>query len=161
MRSLPRGIRLKAFSPILLVFNGGGGHFAFIHQGQHLHIAALKLCEFIQAVLQSMTMDHLGDFQASELLLQLLELFDQNFPFFGAPHLAWYHVWKIVFDWPIFAQMPENVTFWRISSPLMLGHSECWPGFLNAWLLQSVFEEYSLASQVSGLRCSSSYVMAF
>ena len=54
-------------------------------------------------------------------------------------------------------QMPENVTFWRISSPLMLGHSECWPGFLNAWLLQSVFKECSLASQVSGLRCSSSH----
>ena len=125
MRSLPRGIRLKAFSPILLVFNGGGGHFAFIHQGQHLHITALKLCEFIQAVLQSMTTDHLGDLQASELLLQLIELFDQDFPFSGAPHLAQYHVWKIVFDWLIFIQMPENVTFWRISSPLILGHFEC------------------------------------
>ena len=71
-----------------------------------------------------MTTDHLGDLQASELLLQLLELFDQNFPFFGAHHLAQYHVWKIVFDWLIFIQMPENVTFWRISSPLMLGHAD-------------------------------------
>ena len=104
-----------------------------------------------------MTTDHLCDLQASELLLQHIELFDQDFPFSGAPHLAQYHVWKIVFDWLIFIQMPENVTFWRISSPLMLGHSECWPGFLNAWLLQSVFKECSLASQVSGLRCSSSH----
>ena len=123
MHLFPRGIRLKAFSPILLVFNTGGGHFAFIHRVQHLHITAFKLCDFIQAVLQSMTTDHLGDLQASELLLQLLELFDQNFPFFGAPHLAQYHVWKIVFDWLIFIQMPENVTFWRISSPLMLGQT--------------------------------------
>ena len=98
MRSLPRGIRLKAFSLILLVYDRVGGYFAFIYQSQHLHITALKLCEFIQALLQSMTTDHLGDLQASELLLQLLELFDQDFPFSGAPHLAQYHVWKIVFD---------------------------------------------------------------